>query len=97
MLRAHGVRSIVSFGSELAPIPDTEIVAIQQMLASEYPVEPCLYMRVGQRVQITDGPLAGIEGILEHHRNATRVVVGIELLQRSVAVEVNAESLVPLS
>ncbi|MBV8827610.1 MAG: UpxY family transcription antiterminator [Acidobacteriaceae bacterium] len=97
VLRTHGIRSIVSFGNELAPIPDSEIVAIQEMLASEYPVEPCHYVRVGQRVRITEGPLAGIEGILVHHRKATRVVVGIELLQRSVAVEVNPESLLPLS
>ena len=97
VLRTPGIRSIVSFGNELSPIPDSEIVAIQQMLASNYPIEPCQYVRVGQRVQIGEGPLAGIEGILVHCRNTTRVVVSVELLQRSVAVEVNAGSVLPLN
>ena len=97
VLRTSGVRSIVSFGNEPAPIPAGQIAAIRQMLASEFLVEPWPYLRVGQRVRIGEGALAGLEGILVQCRNVRRVVVSLDLLQRSVAVEVAAASLIPLN
>jgi transcription antitermination factor NusG len=50
----------------------------------------------GDRVRLEDGPLAGIEGILLREKSQFRVVVSIELLQRSVAVEIGRESVVAL-
>ncbi|MBV8435930.1 MAG: UpxY family transcription antiterminator [Silvibacterium sp.] len=97
VLRTPGVRSIVSFGAEPAPIPAAQLASIQQMLASNYPVEPWPFLQVGQLVRIGEGSLTGLEGILVHCRNANRVVVSIELLQRSVAVEVDSASLIPLN
>lgn len=51
---------------------------------------PHPYLREGQRVRITRGPLAGVEGILVHSKpHKGLLVFSIELLQRSVAVEVD--------
>lgn len=97
VLRTNGVRSIVSFGSEPAPVAEQQIDAIRKMLDSSHSVEPWPFLRVGQRVQIGEGSLAGIEGILAQSRGTSRVVVNIDLLQRSVAVEVDPASLVPLN
>jgi transcription antitermination factor NusG len=74
----------------LAVVPDGEIDAIQRMLNASTPIVPYPYLRQGQRVRITAGPLADVEGILVRHKpNKGLLVVSIEMLQRSVAVEVD--------
>jgi transcription antitermination factor NusG len=59
-------------------------------------VQPWPYLTAGDRVRLEDGPLAGIEGILLREKTQCRVVVSVELLQRSVAVEIGRESVVVL-
>ena len=74
----------------LAVIPDAEIDAIQKVVQAHLPAQPYPYLREGQRVRITEGPLAGVEGILVHTKpNKGLLVLSIELFQRSVAVEVD--------
>jgi transcription antitermination factor NusG len=97
VLRTPGVRSIVSFGSDPLPVADFEIERIQRILASGAGVEPWPFLKVGQRVRVGAGALAGLEGILAEVRNTWRVVVNLELLQRSVAVQLDRDSIVPLS
>ena len=91
------VRSIVSWGNLLAPVPETEIAAIQTMLASGLPVMPCPFLKEGHVMYIHRGPLRGLEGILLEVKHTWRVVVSVTLLQRSVAVEVDRESVFPAS
>ena len=80
----------------LAVVPDTEIEAIQKVHDAQVPVLPHPYLKEGQRVRLTAGLLAGAEGILLR-RNATKglLVLSIHLLQRSVAVEVDATLVEP--
>jgi transcription termination/antitermination protein NusG len=74
----------------LAVVPNGEIEAIQKVVEAHLPALPYPYLREGQRVQITKGPLAGVEGILVHTKpNKGLLVLSIELFQRSVAVEVD--------
>ena len=74
----------------LAVIPDGEIDAIQKVVQAHLPALPYPYLREGQRVRITEGPLSGVEGILVHIKpNKGLLVLSIELFQRSVAVEVD--------
>jgi hypothetical protein len=47
-------------------------------------------------VRINDGPLTGLEGILAEFRSTWRVVVGLNLLQRSVAVQLSRYQITPL-
>jgi transcription antitermination factor NusG len=96
VLRTPGVRSIVSFGAEVIPVPDQEIEQIQRLVSSGAAIEPWSFLRVGQRVSVGSGPLCGLEGILAEVRNTARVVVGLELLQRSVAVELTRDQIWPL-
>ncbi len=74
----------------LVVVPDCEIEAIQRVVQIRTPVLAHPYLRVGQRVRITGGPLAGVEGILvrqDAHKGL--LVLSVELLRRSVAVEVD--------
>ena len=89
-----GVVSIVGFGGIPAPIPEHEIRAVENILLSGLAAEPCPFIREGQRVRVKSGALQGLEGLLVKKKSACRVVVSVEMLQRSIAVEVDPESVV---
>lgn len=95
VLRTPGVRSIVAFNHRLAPVRDEEIQSLQVMVRSGVPVEPWPILREGQRVRVERGPLQGVEGILLRFKNCWRVVVGVEILQRAVAAEVDRDVVRP--
>lgn len=89
--KARGLVRILGERSDrLAVVPDAEIEAIQRVLDARVPAMPHPYLREGQQVRITRGPLAGVEGILVQIKsNKGILVLSIELLQRSVAVAVD--------
>jgi transcription antitermination factor NusG len=93
ILATPGVKSVVGFGNRPAPVDDGEIRAVRSLVASGLPVHPWPFLRVGERVRVEAGPLCGVEGILTQVKDAWRVVVSIELLQRSIAAEVDRDSL----
>ena len=66
------------------------------MVTSGCGVEPWPFLNVGQRVRVHDGPLTGLEGTLTEFRSTWRLVVGLELLQRSVAVQLARDQITPL-
>ncbi len=74
----------------LAVVPDSEVDAIKRALVGSQPVFPYPYLREGQRVRIRGGPLVGVEGIfVRGNPNKGLLIVSINMLQRSVAVEVD--------
>jgi transcription antitermination factor NusG len=85
------VRVLGDGRDRLAVVPYAEIEAVQKVVQAHLPALPYPYsLREGQRVRITKGPLAGVEGILVHTKpNKGLLVLSIELFQRSVAVEVD--------
>lgn len=91
ILTSPGVVSIVSCGKVPIPIPEGDLGAIQAALESGFGVEPCPFLKQGQRVRLNKGALEGIEGILVREKSEWRIVLSIELLQRSVSVEVDRE------
>jgi transcription antitermination factor NusG len=93
VLGTPGITSIVGFAKTPAPIPDTEIAAILAMVKSGRRLEPWPYLRAGERVRIDDGCLQGLCGTLVREKDEWRVVVNVEILQRSVAVEIDREAL----
>ena len=71
-------------------IPDAEIDGVRRMIESSLRVEPCPHLKRGDWVRIRSGPLAGLEGILNRKKNSYSLVLSVELLQKSVAVEVDS-------
>ena len=96
VLDTPGVARIVGFGNGPAPVADEEIAAIKMVVASGLVVRPWPHLKPGDRVRIEDGPLRGVEGILLKEKESLRLVLSVELLQRSIAVELEPESIVPL-
>lgn len=93
VLEVPGVVSLVTFNGHLAALPEQEIDALRSGLDSGVYAEPCPYLRVGRRVRVAAGPLAGAEGILIKKKDKCRVVISLEVLMRSVAVEVDGTDL----
>jgi transcription antitermination factor NusG len=80
----------------LARIPDEEMEAIEAVAMAREPVLPYPYLKEGQRARIVAGPLAGLEGILVKSRlDKGLLVLSVHLLQRSVAMSVDATAVVP--
>ena len=91
VLTTPAVTSIVSFGKQAAPVDDSEIAAIRTIADSGARARPWPYLRIGQRVRVEDGCLAGLTGALVRENDSWRVVVNIEILQRAVAVEIDRD------
>lgn len=97
VVATSGVIEIVKLGAEPAAIEDSQIEAVRLIVTSEAAAEPYPALVTGQRVSIAGGPLNGLCGTLAEIRDRLRVVVCVELLCRSVMVEVKREWLVPLA
>jgi transcription antitermination factor NusG len=95
LLNTPGVRNIVGFGGKPAAIEDREIAAIQAVARSTLSAQPWPYLKAGDRVLVERGPLRGLEGTLLKEPDSVRLVISVELLQRSIAVEVEPDTIVP--
>ena len=89
--KARGlVRVLGERWDRLDVVPDQSIEAIQKVLRTRVPILPYPYLREGQRVRITRGPLIDVEGVLvRSNPNKGLLVMSVDLLQRSIAVQVD--------
>lgn len=97
VLHLPGVVHIVSFNGKPARLPEAEIEGLRVGMASHTPLHPHPYIKMGKRVRIRSGPMAGLEGVLVRRRDTCRVVLSIDLLMRSVAAEVEEADIQPLN
>ena len=97
ILTTPGVIGIVGAGKTPVPVDDEEIEAIRAILRSGLAAQPWPFLRVGSKVYIERGPLAGMEGIVIDTDKIYRLVVSVSLLQRSVAVEIEREWARPIA
>lgn len=93
VLRIPGAVNLVSFNGKLAALPEPEIEALRNALDNQVFAEPCPYLRVGRRVRVVRGPMAGAQGILSRKKDKYRVVISVEVLMRSVALEIDGADL----
>jgi len=89
VLNTPGVFGFVGWSGRAAAIPEAEIEAVLRMIESSLKVEPHPFLKCGDWVRVKSGPLEGIEGILVRKKNLFRLVLSVEMLKKSVAVEVN--------
>ncbi|HEY4978689.1 MAG TPA: UpxY family transcription antiterminator [Candidatus Acidoferrum sp.] len=93
ILATPGVFSLVESAGRACPIPDLEIEAIRKIVHRQTPVEPHPFLQSGDTVLVKSGPLAGVSGILVQFRNQYRIVLSVNLLQRSLAIEIDLSSI----
>jgi len=90
-----GVAWLVGFDGTPAALPDEEIETLRTRLGGTMRAEPHPYLAAGRRVRVRSGPLAGMEGVLLRRKGSFRLVISIELIQRSVAVDADAADVEP--
>jgi transcription antitermination factor NusG len=90
IITTPGVCNIVSCGGRPVAIPRSEIEGVRRIVESTLRVEPHPFLRSGDWVRVKYGPIAGVEGILLRKKNIARLVLSVEMLGKSAAVEVEA-------
>ncbi|HXM22023.1 MAG TPA: UpxY family transcription antiterminator [Terriglobales bacterium] len=95
VLQLPSVVRFISFNGHPVPLPDGEIESLSNGLASGIRAEPHPYLKVGHRVQVRSGPMTGAQGILIRRKDKFRIVLSIDLIMRSVAVEVDEADVEP--
>jgi transcription antitermination factor NusG len=92
VLEVPSVHWIVGRGRKPECLDDGAIETLRASLHLRK-VEPHPYLVVGERVSICAGPFAGLSGIVLRKKGSLRVVITLDLIMQSVAVEVNIEDL----
>jgi transcription antitermination factor NusG len=95
VLEVPGVVSIIGTATRPAPLADDEVEALRIGL-DPMRSQPHPLLRTGQRVRIKNGALAGIEGIVLRKKSGCRVVLTLDLLMQSIAIEVDGEDVDPI-
>jgi transcription elongation factor/antiterminator RfaH len=89
IITTTGVVRMVGFEGKPVPANEEEIASLMILDGTDRTVQNRAYMKKGNRVMITEGPFTGLVGFYLHHKGKSqRVVVSVELLKRSVAVEI---------
>ncbi|SRR6266576_790142 len=96
VLQIPSVVRMVGFGGLPTVLPDREMEIMQSGLSESLLAEPHPFLTAGRRVRITSGPLAGLDGLLKRRKGNLRVVVSLNLIQRSIAVDVDAADITPI-
>ena len=92
VLTTPGIFHFVSTADRPIPIEQAEIESVRQFAHRSSRVEPHPFLKTGDWVRVTTGPLAELEGILTRWKGTFRLVLSVDLLQQSVSVEVDAAS-----
>ena len=90
VIEVPGFVRLVGFNSLPYPLPESDINKMKDALNKGVLAEPYPYLTVGTRVEIRNGPMQGMTGILLRRQNKCRVVISVDLIMRSMAVEVEA-------
>ena len=96
VLQIPSVVRLVGFGGLPVALPDEEMEIMRTGLPKSLRAEPHPFMTAGRRVRITGGAFAGLEGILKKKKGSLRAVVSLNLIQRSVAVDVDVADVAPV-
>jgi transcription elongation factor/antiterminator RfaH len=92
VLEVPQVVRIVSFNGRLAALPEADIEALRTALQARNS-RPHPYTASGTRVRIAAGPLRGLEGIVQREKGSTRIVVSVDMIMKSVSLELDAADL----
>ena len=93
ILKTPGVSGLVGNQSGPLPIPDCEIESIRLVLGQKMECSTYPYFTVGERVRVVQGPLAGVEGTLVRTQEDSKLVISVEMIQQSIAINIHASDI----
>lgn len=88
VLRVYGVSSFVGVRGQGTPIPDKQIADIRVLLTNNAGCSVSPFLKVGQRVRIRGGCLDGVEGLLVARNGDRNLIISVEPMQRSLAINI---------
>lgn len=97
MIKTPGVQEIVNNGRAPLPIDPSDVELLRRLASGGVNARPIPYLADGERVRVVCGPLAGTEGLLLRHKSASRIVLSIGMLQRSIVTEMPEDYVRPIS
>ena len=92
-----GVHMILFHGEQVAMVPESEVEAIKRAVEGPSRLEPHPFLTCGKRVRVTRGSLEGVEGILIRKKNLYRLILSVDMMAKSVAVEIEATDVEPVT
>jgi transcription antitermination factor NusG len=95
ILGTPGILSIVGTSRDAIALPTAEIESLRNGLHL-HNAKPHPFLSVGERARIRRGPLAGLQGIILRQKNSARIVLTLDLIMKSVALEIDLADLEPL-
>jgi transcription antitermination factor NusG len=96
VLQAPGVVQFVTFQGQPAAVPESEIRALESSLSPGLWPQPHPYLRQGKKVRVKNGPLVDAEGIMIRRKEGSRLVLSIDLIMRSVMLEIDEADVEPI-
>lgn len=97
IITTPGIHMILCNGERFATIPEAEIDAIRKTVQGPFRVEPHPFLKCGERVRVIRGSLEGVEGVLVRKKNLCRLVLSVNMVAQSVAVEIEASDVEPVT
>lgn len=94
VLQTRGVVRIIGTGYQPVPVPDHELESVRILLSISKDAGPCPTAEKGQLVQVMEGPLRGVIGVVEATKKR-KIVVSIELVGRAVSATLDTNAVVP--
>ena len=88
VLQTIGVHHVVKFKSEIAVIPDEQIEAIRLMIEGGYDMQSTEYFQIGDRVEVSFGPMKGVQGEVSRIDGEDKFVLKIDAIQHAIAVHI---------
>jgi transcription antitermination factor NusG len=89
ILRTAGAVRILGHAGDIEAIPDMEIMQLQRLVESSLAACAHPFLKEGSQVRVKAGVLRGVEGLLVHFKNQSRLVLSVNLLARCVATEID--------
>ena len=89
VLQTHGVSSLVKFGEEIAIVQDEVINAIRLAIDGGYQLRPAEYFIAGNAVEVIEGPMRGVKGIVVQLKGKDRLVIKIDAIQQALSIDID--------
>ena len=90
VLQTQGVSSLVKFGEEIAIVQDEVINAIKLAIDGGYKLTPAEYFIAGSEVEVIEGPMNGVKGIVVQLKGKDRLVIKIDAIQQALSIDIDS-------
>ncbi len=96
LLQTMGIVCVVSSAGEVAVLDDAEVERLRSCAHLPGGLEPHPYLKVGRRVRVKHGLFTGWEGTLVEKQNSRRLIVNIEQIMKSFAINLHSADVEPV-